>query len=211
VTDPLALRLAADRERLAALAAASGGRIVVLAQPTPVRARFELALHYPTAPSAAYPRERQETTRLAIELPERYPFQPPVAVVSTPIHHPNVFASGLVCLGAKWLPSEGMDLFVQRLIRLFTFDPLLVNVHSVANAAALHWYLQAVRQHPDAFPSERVAFAAARQAGGVRWQEAAPERVRRDCPHCGAGLRLPAGRHGSVRCPRCGADFEAAT
>jgi hypothetical protein len=212
---PSPVRLAADVDRLRALAAASGGRIGLVALPTAGSPRFALDLCFVTAGSSAYPADRRTTTRLVIDLPARYPFMPPAATIATPIFHPNVFPSGLVCLGTKWLPSEGMDLFVRRIAQLITFDPLIVNVHSVANAGALHWYVQALRLHPQAFPTDRFEIQLPDEQGTqIRWKESVPAgdaRVVRACPHCGAGLRLPAGRRGTVRCPRCERGFEADT
>lgn len=214
MTSPI--RLQSDLERLQAMAAASAGRIVLLAGPSVTSPSASLELRYVTAGSVRYPVERQEQTRIGISLPARYPFQPPMASVRTPIWHPNVFVSGTICLGAKWSPTEGLDLFVQRLARLLTFDPLLVNTASAANREAATWYERALRQHPQAFPSDRVQFepASARRADTrVRWQEAPPDdgRVACTCPGCARTLRLPAGRAGRVRCPGCGASFEART
>jgi hypothetical protein len=208
------VRLAADTDRLRALAAASGDRIGLVALPAAGSPRFVLDLRFVTAGSPSYPAERRPSSRLVIDLPARYPFMPPAATVTTPIFHPNVYPSGLVCLGTKWLASEGMDLFVRRIAQLITFDPLIVNVHSAANAAALHWYVQALRKHPHAFPSDRVDIAAPEEPGAqIRWNEAARDdaRVVRSCPHCGTRLRLPAGRRGTVRCPKCARGFEADT
>ncbi|MCX7891597.1 MAG: hypothetical protein N2544_04400 [Burkholderiales bacterium] len=207
---PNPARIAADTESLRGLAIASGGKIALLGVPAPGTPRFVVELGYATAGSAAYPARRQERTRIVIDLPARYPFEPPRATVTTPILHPNVFLSGLVCLGAKWLPSEGMDLFVQRLARLVTFDPLLVNVHSAANREALAWYLAARARHPEAFPTDRVDVGGPAQGPArVQWREA--DRAVVACPGCGGKLRLPAGRRGTVRCPKCANEFEAAT
>ena len=184
---------------------------------TPAPGRFVLELGYATSGSRAYPAAREARTRLVIDLPARYPFQPPIATVTTPIFHPNVHPSGLVCLGAKWLPSEGMDLFVRRVARLLTFDPQLVNVQSAANPDALFWYLDALARYPGAFPSARVDVVLPdEQPARVRWRDTGvdpehAERVVRPCPRCGAQLRLPAGRSGAVRCPKCGSAFETAT
>jgi hypothetical protein len=209
------VRLAADADRLRALAAASRDRIRLLTLPSPGAPRLVLDLGFATAGSAAYPAaDRRTTTRLVIDLPARYPFMPPSATITTPIFHPNVYPSGLVCLGTKWLPSEGMDLFVRRIAQLVTFDPLIVNTQSVANPVALHWYVQALRKFPQAFPSDRVDLeAAAAPEAQIRSGESAAggARVIRGCPHCGASLRLPTGRAGTVRCPQCARAFEAAT
>lgn len=187
-----------DVERVRVLAAASAGRIGIVTLPMPGRPSFVLDLAYATAGSPAYPRERLASSRVAIELAPRHPFQPPLTTVLTPIYHPHVFSSGIVCIGARWLPGDGMDLFVQRLVRLLAFDPLLMNPHSIAHAAAQRWYQDTLRRHPEAFPTDPAAAAAA-------------ARVLRHCPHCDASLRLPPGRSGTVACPRCSRDFEVST
>ena len=190
-------RLRSDTERLQALAARSGGRIVLLATPQDPTRTVVLDLHCTTAGSSRYPVERCPQTRLRISLPARYPFQPPLASVATPVWHPNVFESGTICIGSRWLPSEGLDQFVERLVRLLTFDPLLVNAVAPANHAAAAWYERTRRLHPDAFPTDHVRLE--------------PERVVRECPSCHRSLRLPRERRGSVRCPDCGERFEAST
>jgi ubiquitin-protein ligase len=214
MTDPI--RLEADHERLRALAAASDEMITLLAGPTPALPQATLELRYAIARSERYPLDVTRQTRLRIVLPARYPFQPPVATVLTPVWHPNVFPAGVICLGSRWLASEGLDLFVQRLARLLTFDSLLVNTASPANRVAAQWYERTRRQQPDAFPSDRPQFVAAApgaRRGRVGWREAVADdgRVARPCPSCGRTLRLPVGRRGRVRCPGCGAAFEAST
>ena len=141
MTSPI--RLQSDLERLQALATTSGGRIALHSGPTAASPYAIVELRYATAGSDRYPLERREQTRISIALPARYPFQPPLASVQTPIWHPNVFASGTICLGTRWSPTEGLDLFVQRLARLLTFDPLLVNTASAANREAAAWYERA--------------------------------------------------------------------
>jgi hypothetical protein len=196
------MRREVDIERVRALVKESAGRVGIVTVPSPGHARFVLDLALVTAGSPRYPQERRETTRVAIELAPRHPFQPPSASVLTPVFHPHVFASGLVCVGAKWLPGEGMDVYVKRLVRLLAFDPLLMNAQSVAHAAAQAWYQRALLQHPEAFPTDPAAIALA-----IGEQV----RVVRHCPQCDAGLRLPAGRAGTVRCPKCGHAFETAS
>jgi hypothetical protein len=196
-----ASRREADIERVRALAAASAGRLGIVTVPAPGMPRFVLDLDYATAASPRYPAERQPRSRVSIELAPRHPFEPPVARVLTPVFHPNVFPSGVVCQGARWLPSEGMDLFVRRIVRLLAFDPLLVNTGSAANGAAAQWYSAQSRLHPHAFPTDRAALALGET----------PERVVRACPQCSRQLRLPAGRRGSVQCPFCQRAFETET
>ena len=206
-----------DIERVRRLAASSGGRIGIVTLPIAGRPRFVLDLGYATVGSTAYPVVRRDASRVAIDLAPRHPLQPPVTTVLTPVFHPHVFASGIVCIGSRWLASEGMDLFVQRLIRLLAFDPLLMNPLSIANAAANAWYRSALGRHPEAFPTDPAALALAADAvppGESAAHDGATEpetRVMRRCPSCRMGLRLPAGRSGTVRCPGCGRDFHTNT
>ena len=210
-----ALRLETDVERVRALARAHAGRIELVSVPAGASQALVADLRYPTARSRAYPAEVETRIRLRVALPSRYPFVPPVASVETPVYHPNVFPSGLVCLGTKWLPSEGLDLFLKRVIRLLTFDPLLVNVASPANRDAASWYQSARRRHPGAFPTCEVGFATTgeRRRERVGWRDAAQGAGRslRHCPGCARELALPAGRRGTVRCPACGQRFETET
>jgi hypothetical protein len=209
------LRLETDVERVRALARAHAGRIELVSVPAGASQALVADLRYPTARSRAYPAEVETRIRLRVALPSRYPFVPPVASVETPVYHPNVFPSGLVCLGTKWLPSEGLDLFLKRVIRLLTFDPLLVNVTSPANRDAASWYQSARRRHPGAFPTCEVGFATTgeRRRERVGWRDAAQGAGRslRRCPGCARELALPAGRRGTVRCPACGQRFETET
>lgn len=210
-----ALRVETDMERVRELARAHPGRIELVSLPAGASQVLLADLRYPTARSRSYPAEIETRIRLRVMLPSRYPFLPPVASIETPVYHPNVFPSGLVCLGTKWLPSEGLDLFLKRVIRLLIFDPLLVNVASPANREAASWYQSARRRHPDAFPSCEVGFATTgeRRRERVGWRDAAPGAGRslRRCPGCARELALPAGRRGTVRCPACGVRFEAET
>lgn len=194
-----AVRLAADVEALRALAAASRDAVQLESLPSERRPELRVVFNCVTAGNTRYPSERATRISVHLALPERYPFQPPVATVRSPIVHPNVYASGVICLGTRWLPAEGLDLFVQRLLRLLTFDPLLLNASAPANREAAAWYWRTRERHPEAFPTDRVVL------------EQAVERSVRPCPACARRLRLPRGRSGRVRCPGCGHEFEART
>ena len=217
------LRREADIARLRELAAQSAGRLDLLETGARSGQPIRLALRCKTAASSDYPRAKQDGVTLRIDLPSRYPFERPVLTVESRIFHPNVFASGVICQGEKWLAGEGLDLLVKRIVRLVTFDPANVNPASAANRAAAAWYLQQRARTPEAFPTDRIDFGPAAPAGaqaaasssGVRAAAsgagATAERVVRRCPACGKGLRLAAGRRGTVACPACRHEFETST
>jgi len=214
------LRREADLVRLRELAAQSAGRLELLEAPARSGLPIRLALRCRTAASSAYPQSRQDGVTLRIDLPSRYPFERPVLTVESRIFHPNIFASGVICQGEKWLAGEGLDLLVKRIARLVTFDPAHVNPASAANRTAAAWYLQQRGRTPEAFPTDRLEFAAAAGATAAAAAStgtaataggAAGERVVRRCPSCGKGLRLAAGRRGTVACPACRHEFETTT
>jgi ubiquitin-protein ligase len=207
-------RRAQDLQKLRELQRASRERVRVTHVSGNPPNKIDVELHLKTAPSKAYPQSIQEVTRVGISLPARYPFEEPTVNISTPILHPNVYTSGRVCLGVKWIPSFGLDLLVRRLAQIVTFDPTVLNLLSPANASAVSWYESAVRQHPSAFPSDRLDLAAAENPKTISWinmTAAAPGKVAIDCPHCAAKLALPSGRSGNVKCPKCGSSFRATT
>ena len=111
-------------------------------------------LRYRTVGNRNYPSEVMSTTNLTISLSARYPIQEPVASLSPTVYHPNIWASGKICLGNKWLATEGLDLLVRRIIQIIVFDPTLINEGSPANPDALSWYRNAKRSMPSAFPTD---------------------------------------------------------
>ena len=201
------LRRQADVERLHALAAASQGRLTVVEASPSGGAPIRVEIHCRSVASASYPGRATDRVRLRINLPARYPFERPTVTIETPIFHPNVFTSGVVCQGDRWIPSEGLDLLVKRMIRLITFDPAHVNPASAANRSAASWYLAQRSREPSTFPTDRLSFEKGRPDAIT--DEAT--RVLRRCPHCQQALRLPVGRHGTVTCPSCRRDFDVTT
>jgi len=133
-----------DLARLQAMCAASNGRLRLVSRSgePPIDLTIELACR--TAGSDKYPSSAIDRVSARIVFPARYPFDPPLVALDPPVFHPNVYASGRVCLGSTWLPTEGLDLLVRRIGQIITFDPLVLNASSAANAAAAAWYRTAV-------------------------------------------------------------------
>lgn len=207
-----------DVKKVEALAAMSGGKIEIASVVGDPISRIAVILNYKTASSSKYPTESVVSSRISIDLSSRYPFQEPVATFETKIFHPNVFSSGKICLGTKWIATEGLDLLIKRIIQIITFDPVILNEKSPANGEALAWYRRAIVASPNSFPTDLVSFSAPRSKPTISWNNTnAPTRsveidkVLVKCSSCGKGLRVPANRTGSVRCPNCGNSFEVVT
>ncbi|CAI5746182.1 unnamed protein product [Peronospora destructor] len=67
--------------------------------------------------------------QLEIEIPERYPFEPPKVRFVTPIYHPNIDDAGRICLDTlkmqpkgSWLPSVNISTLLTT-IRLLMAEP----------------------------------------------------------------------------------------
>jgi ubiquitin-protein ligase len=208
-----------DVIKLRELASRSNGRIELiklLGQPT---SEIQLKLNFKTAPNQDYPAKRQDYTAVSIQLSSRYPFEAPTATITTPIFHPNVFSSGRVCLGAKWIPTQGLDLLVEKLVQIVTYDVTILNADSPANSTALSWYRKAVQQFPKDFPTDSSKKTVAQDNSKIKWNDTAQHvsptvqeaRAIIACPSCGSKLRLPLRKKGTVKCPSCKKDFEAVT
>jgi ubiquitin-protein ligase len=208
-----------DVLKLRDLARRSNGRISIGTVTGNPISEVKVVLRYKTAPSTNYPNAVQDESHVTIKLSGRYPFEAPSAFISTPVFHPNVFTSGQVCLGNQWFPTQGLDLLVEKLIQIITFDPIILNAASPANSSALSWYTKAVRENPGAFPTERCGLSRNEQISNVKWKEKSDspplpgslEKVVISCPKCSVGLRLAAGKKGTVTCPKCSSEFEVQT
>lgn len=206
-----------DFARLEAMCAASGGRMLLVSKngDPPIDITIELVCR--TAGSSDYPDRAVQRTRALISFPARYPFQAPKVHLTPATFHPNVFASGLVCLGLKWLPTEGLDLLVKRIVQIVTFDPAVVNTSSPANPSASGWYSSAVLRSPRLFPTDSVDFrfiSASKPKPLWRDLSAAPQQSPAhrtiQCEKCPQQLRVPDLPGTQVRCPRCLHTFRVA-
>jgi hypothetical protein len=205
-----------DVRRLHAICSTSGGRLQVISTKGDPPQEVTITLACRTAASAGYPNDVSRKTTVRVQFPERYPFQEPIAQVLTPIFHPNVYSSGRICFGTKWLPTEGLDLLVRRIIHIVTFDPDVVNVSSPANGSAAVWYRSSVEAHPTAFPTDTLNIVAAeRQEQTMQWRDltspsgaGATDGTRVVlCSSCTQSLRVPDMPGMRRRCPKCGNVF----
>lgn len=117
---------------------------------------IRLVVKVPTPEDSAYPPRFRSKSTIHIELPSRYPLDRPKVSVIEPTWNPNIYRSGMLCLGERWIPTEGLDLLVIRIVRLLAFDSSILNARSPANAEALDWYQNARRRHPSSFPTMDV-------------------------------------------------------
>ena len=201
-----------DIKRLQSICTASSGRLQILSTRGDPAREVTIEIACRTAASAGYPVDVTPRTKVRIQFPDRYPFQEPLAEIQTPIFHPNVYSSGRICFGMKWLPTEGLDLLVKRIVGIVTFDPSLVNVSSPANAPAATWYRSAVTAHTVAFPTDTFSVGAAdRQVKTMQWRDVSPEPSTStrivNCSHCAQALRATDRSGVRVRCPKCGNTF----
>lgn len=200
-----------DIQKLTQLAAQSAGRLRIgNISGNPVN-NIELEFHLKTAASSEYPNKISSVSKLQISLPARYPFVEPAVTVSTPILHPNVYTSGRVCLGVKWLPTNGLDLLVKRLAQIIAFDPVILNEKSPANGSALSWYTGAKKRFPSSFPTDDFNLDAPQKSPGIKWSNMSPEAPKGTvrCPNCTVNLSAPVGKRLKLTCPKCGHGFEA--
>jgi hypothetical protein len=67
-----------------------------------------------------------------------YPAHAPFVTMLSPLVHPHVWDTGVLCQGT-WNPSEKLDNLLQRIGSILTFDPAAINLRSVANNEAAEW------------------------------------------------------------------------
>jgi hypothetical protein len=155
--NPLEERRRQDLAKITRLGERSRGRIAISEVIGAPLDEAVLTLSYKTAPSPRYPEEKRDSTRIRVVLSARYPFQEPAIDVLDPVFNPNVYGSGRFCLGAKWMPTEGLDMLIMRVAKILTFDPEILNDRSPANMEATQWYKATQAAHPQAFPTDAPA------------------------------------------------------
>lgn len=204
--DAFEQRFNQDIEKLKQLSLQTEGRVKVVAAGSRGSRYVKVELNYSTAPDASYPSKVQNKTEVTFELLGRYPLQEPVATITTPIYHPNVYKSGKICFGTKWLPSQNLDLLVKRVVQIITFDPTILNENSPANGDALVWYRKASKTAPNAFPTDRLETPPEVKKPKIKWNDkptASNHNVEVRCPGCSKRLNVPKGKEGYATCPNC--------
>jgi hypothetical protein len=170
--NPLQLRRRQDLERVRALCAGSRGRLVLVAADGDAPSELRLRARLRVALDRTYPSRAGEEVALQVTIPAGYPLRErPRTRVTPVVWHPNVFADGVVCQGRGGQVSEYLDLYVQRILRILSFQPGETNLGSVANAAAAHWYAEARARHPGAFPTDALEASSPAGAAAVRWTD----------------------------------------
>lgn len=149
----------------------SGGRIRLISADGDAPTTIKLNLNYRTAGGSSFPEQELTSVEMKIQIPAGYPFRsPPVATLTPVVYHPNVYASGQVCLGSKWVVSEFLDLLVKRVVRIITFQEDVLNEASPANGTAVSWYRERKRRFPKAFPTDTAdTVASAPKSSGLQW------------------------------------------
>ena len=199
-------RLGADIAKIKALAAKSIGGIKIVST---TNSRISLELNYKTV--ADNSGKIASTIVTEIQIPDRYPFVEPKAIFKNKVFHPNVYSSGQVCLGTKWIPTEGLDLLLERLIKILIFDATILNTKSPANTEALSWYRTKVRSAPNFFPTDTfVKNSTSTTKSGIKWKNSpaqnSPDRIV-SCHSCGQKIRLSSSGGGTIKCPKCQKTF----
>ena len=130
----------------------------------------ELQINLETARNGRFPMEKQVDNIVQFELPTRYPSDPPIVKVITPIWNPNIFPSGLICFGQKWIPTQNLALLVQRVMQILALEPTIINLDSPANKEAKEWYAAAIRRNASLFPTVRLDSLKASAKRKIAWR-----------------------------------------
>lgn len=146
-----------DLIKLNELVKSTNGKVQILSKSGNPVSTIVIELNYPTVVNSNYPTEICNKTKITISLSSKYPFTEPSVSFDKPIvFHPNVYDSGRICFGTKWLPTQGLDLLIKRVIKIITFEPDILNEASPANVKALNWYRSVIKKFPTKFPTTKL-------------------------------------------------------
>jgi hypothetical protein len=138
--DAQQFRRAADVEGVLALPRRWPGLVELRAsEGRPVRA-IELLLHIRTAVDRSFPRRSRAATRMQLEIPGNYPFVPPRIDLLDPVFNPNVFPSGVLCVGWTAVANWRLADLVVRAMRVIALDPGIISTARPAHYDAAEWY-----------------------------------------------------------------------
>lgn len=157
-----------------------------------------------------------QKSNIEMVLPSNYPFTGPKVTFTTKIFHPNVYTSGLVCLGPKdWVISEPLSMLVERIINIIIYDPKMVNPSSPANPDAANWYSKNLHKNPNLFPTDNFSKTSEKSKPKIKWSSSNNTQILEKtiviCTQCETKLRLPKGKKGKVKCPKCNNIFAVQT
>ena len=159
-----------DLRRLKEMAAASEQRLQINHVRGNPMDGVDLTLHVPTAIDQRYPATRAASVRVRIELPYNYPYEPPACSTLDQVFNVNVFASGVICIGKSWSPTHQLSMTVERLWRIFSLDPAVINPNSPANLNAIEWWNHLLRNHRHLLPTATLLSAAQRPKPNLGWK-----------------------------------------
>lgn len=159
-----------DLVKLNQLASESNGKIKIISSTGNPVSRIVIELNYPTVINDNYPDKVHNSSKIDISLTSKYPFTEPVVSFERPIvFHPNIYDSGRICFGTKWLPTQGLDLLVKRIVKIITYEPDILNEASPANTKALSWYRKAFSKYPNKFPTTKLVETSTATKSTMNW------------------------------------------
>ena len=175
---------------------------------------IRLRIRLRTAANSDYPQQVQEFTDIRIDLSSDYPRIEPKATVLTKVWNPNIYASGQICMGSKWMVTEFLDQYVYRIMQILVYDPLIINADNPANTEARNWYKDMKRRSARFFPTvmlSELKRVASRPI--ISWRNLGTSDAKSiiNCPKCNTSLRVVTGHRLKVTCPNCNYIFEIKT
>jgi hypothetical protein len=133
--------------------------------------QLELAVRIPTAVDRGFPRRRRPAMRLRLDLPARYPFEPARVSALDEVFNPNVFPSGLFCLGNDHRSTQTLAETVFQAMRIIALDPAIINCVSPADGEAAAWY--DTQREAGLFPTVNLSEFEVRATGSICFREPA--------------------------------------